>query len=852
MIELIEMYTLADRFFYETPARIPDDAPGALIAPAPFSVTGRELPPGWHRRVEGLWNVVFPREPDLPEQGWKIHVSVTLGEADRTCEDVWDYCVANGLPFKYLLNKNIAFIMNTKYAARGSSGKLITVYPRNEEELHKALLGLSEKVGGRPGPYVLSDLRWQEGPLYVRYGAFLTMFCFDERGERVPALRSPDGTLVPDRRTPVFSPPPWVSLPDFLAPRPTAPSASGGGEEERRPYVIEKALHFSNAGGIYLARAEKTGEQVVLKEGRPHAGLDFDLGDAVTRLEKEEANLRRLEGVRGVPGVIESFTLGGHRFLVEEFVPGQPLNTWCAANHPAVQGDPSPAALKGFTDRVLEIFEHVERIVSDIHEHGLVFGDLHTNNIMVDDGTVTLIDFEVAFDRSLSGHRTPINAPGFSRTGLTGEDVDRYALAATKLNVLLPFARITALDPEKVTDLVDTMRALFPVPAAWADAVERDLLMRKGAPSGSRTGKGGAQRHRPVVDTVEIGRGILASASPDRSDRLFPGDVPQFTTGGYGMAHGAAGVLWALEHAGMERRPDLEEWLLRAVDEAGTPRAGFYDGTAGAAYTLDLLGHTDAATDMLERFPGRTAGGLSLFSGMAGVCANLAHFSERLSDRGLLAEATDMAGKLDSAVRDASKTGDDTATGGRAGLMRGWSGIALALVRLYRTTGDRSLLDTAVQALHLDLDRCVELPDRTLLVRSSGIMGLPNIEGGAMGVALAAHELLRHRSDDRCEESLPFLLNSCRALVHVQADLFYGKAGQVATLARVGGPAEQLAARIRELEWYALPFRGHTAFHGGKLPRLCMDLASGGAGVLFSLTVAQRKGAVFLPFFEEV
>lgn len=848
MIELIEMYTLADRFFYETPARIPDDSPRSLIAPAPFTVTDREPPPGWHRRVEGLWNVVFPREPDLPEQGWKIHVSVTLGEADRTCEDVWDYCVANDLPFKYLLNKNIAVIMNTKYAARGSSGKLITVYPRNEEELYKALLGLSERIGGRPGPYVLSDLRWQEGPLYVRYGAFRTMMCFDARGDRVPALRGPDGGLVPDRRTPVFSPPPWVSLPDFLVPQLAARSAPAG-EEERRPYVVEEALHFSNAGGIYRARSEKTGEQVVLKEGRPHAGLDFDFGDAVARLRKEEANLRRLEGVRGVPRLIESFALGGHLFLVEEFVPGRPLNTWCAVNHPAVQGEPTPASLKEFTDRVLAIFEQVERIVSDIHERGLVFGDLHTNNIMVDDDTVTLIDFEVAFDRSLSDHRTPINAPGFSKAGLTGEDVDRYALAATKLNTFLPFARIAALDPGKVPDLVDTVRSLFPVPAAWADAVERDLLARGGAPTGDGDGGG---RRRPVVDAAEIGRGIWAAASPERSDRLFPGDVPQFITGGYGMAHGAAGVLWALERAGLERRPDLEEWLLRSVDRLESPWTGFYDGTAGAAYALDHLGHTDAATDLLERYSGRAVGGVSLFSGAAGVCANLAHFSERLSDRGLLDRATGMAGELDSAVRAAAESGDGAATGGRAGLMRGWSGVALALVRLYRATGDRSLLDTAVRALHLDLDQCLELPDRTLLVRSSGSMGLPNIEGGAMGVALAAHELLRHRSDDRCAEALPFLLNSCHSLVHVQADLFYGKAGQVATLARVGGHPEQLAARIRELEWYALPFRGHTAFHGGKLPRFCMDLASGGAGVLLALTAARRNGAAFLPFFEEV
>lgn len=842
MIELIEMYTFADRLFYETPTRVSEDASRSLFTPARFTVTERNPPPGWHRRVEGLWNVVFPDTPNLPEQGWKIHVSTTLEEANRTCEDVWDYCIANGLPFKYLLDKNIAVMVNTKYASRGSSGKLITVYPRDEEELHKTLLGLSERIGGRPGPYVLSDLRWEQGPLYVRYGAFRMMTCFDARGERVPALRRPDGTLVPDRRTPVFSPPPWISLPDFLLPHLEARSGQGS-EEERQPYIVEEALHFSNAGGIYRALSERTGSQVVLKEGRPHAGLDFDFDDAVTRLRREEANLRLLQGVQGVPELIDSFVLGGHFFLVEEFVQGKPLNVWCAIHHPGVETETSPEALAAFTDRLLAIFDRLERILADIHERGLVFGDLHTNNVMVDDDDeVTLVDFEVAFDRSRHDHRTPINAPGFAKPGLTGEEVDRYGLAATKLNTFLPFARISALDTGKVPALVKVMREFFPVPSEWADTVERDLLTGVDRPAGNRV----------RVDEGEIGLGILASASPERTDRLFPGDVQQFVSGGYGMAHGAAGVLWALERAGAERRPQHEEWLLKAVRNLDSPRLGFYDGVSGAAYVLDHLGYTQAATDLLERHSKEPIGGVSLSSGKAGICANLAHFSQRLSDRDLLTKALGMAEELDSEIRTVEESRDHGPAGSRSGLMNGWSGVALALIRLYRAAGDSALLDTAVRALHLDLDQCSTGPTGTLLMRSSGSKGLPNIHAGGMGVALAADELLRHRDDDRCAEAMPSLLGSCYAPIQLQADLFYGKAGQIATLARVGGMPERMRERIRELEWYALPFRGHTAFHGGKLPRLCMDLASGGAGVLLALASARGGGTPFLPFFEEI
>ena len=62
-------------------------------------------------------------------------------------------------------------------------------------------------------------------------------------------------------------------------------------------------------------------------------------------------------------------------------------------------------------------------------------------------------------------------------------------------------------------------------------------------------------------------RAILASATPEREDRLFPGDVAQFGDGGgLGLAHGAAGVLYALAETGAERYEAGEEWLLSHTD----------------------------------------------------------------------------------------------------------------------------------------------------------------------------------------------------------------------------------------------------------------------------------------------
>src|SRR5256885_4025087 len=63
---------------------------------------------------------------------------------------------------------------------------------------------------------------------------------------------------------------------------------------------------------------------------------------------------------------------------------------------------------------------------------------------------------------------------------------------------------------------------------------------------------------------------IRASATPSRADRLFPGDIEQFTVpgGGLAIAHGAAGVLFALSEAAGVRVPEYEEWL---IERAANP-----------------------------------------------------------------------------------------------------------------------------------------------------------------------------------------------------------------------------------------------------------------------------------------
>jgi tRNA A-37 threonylcarbamoyl transferase component Bud32 len=843
-----EVYALADRHFYETPDRLSAHGQGT----APLYDTARlEVPEGWRAARIGDWLTLAPLGPDgtpLPDlaQGWKIHVSATLANAERIARIVWDYCVPRGIAFKFVPGRHLLHLRNAKYAARDSSGKFVTVYPADEEQLHTVLRELGRLLEAFEGPYILTDLRWGEGPLYVRYGAFARLFVVDERGSLVPAVRDGAGRLVPDRRAPSFQVPEWVTLPAFLEPHLAARNTTTVGE---LPYRIEKALHFSNGGGVYAGTDTRDGRKVVLKEGRPHAGLAADGADAVARLEREKHALERLAGTGVVPEVRDWFLLGDHRFLVMDFVPGRPLNSFFAERHPLIGPDPDPGAVADYTAWALRIHGAVERAVEAVHARGIVFNDLHVFNIMVapDEESVSLLDFEAAAPVEAQG-RQVVAHPGFlAPPDRRGVDVDRYALACLRLAMFLPVTSLFVVDRDKAAHLAEVIAGQFPdVPRRFLDEAVAEITRD------AATSPLPAPPRSVAASFVEPGdwpysrdsmvKALLASATPERADRLFPGDVAQFSDGGgLGLAHGAAGVLYALAATGAERYDEGERWLLDHTDPppVGTP-LGLYDGLAGVAHVLDLLGHRQRALDLIGTVLGERWQRLSsdLRGGLAGlglVLDGLAHTTgePELGERA--AEAADiLVRRLAEPVPEGTRP--------RAGLMRGAGGPALFLLRRYERTGERRLLDAAGEALRRDLAACVEQKGGSLEV-DEGWRTMPYLGDGSVGVGMVLDDYLAHAADDTgdLERARAGIITAATSRFYAQPGLFQGRAGMILHLSRTTAPgagADRLAAQITGLGWYAMSYQGQLAFPGHQMMRLSMDLGTGTAGCLLALQAA--------------
>ncbi|RZS38839.1 protein kinase-like protein [Herbihabitans rhizosphaerae] len=848
-------FCLADPSFYD--AMHSEDTAGES-----FPTARRPLPDGWRLREQDDWLVVDP--PDghqIPLQGWKIHASATTGNASVVLDAVWEYCVPRGIEFKFLRSPSALTARVAKYAPRGYSGKLVTIYPADDTACETILRELGGRLDGQESPYILSDLRWGKGPLYVRYGAFANRYTVNDSGEVVEAIADPDGNLVADRRDPVFHVPSWVTLPDFLAPHLAARNATTVGE---LPYSIERVLHFSNGGGIYVGKDQRTGEDVVLKEGRPHAGLDAWGHDAVRRLEREYETLTRLAGIPGIPRVHDLFWLGEHRFLVMDYVDGDVLGKALVTRYPLIDPAAGPARFAEFTDWATDIHRQVEETIAAVHERGIVYGDLHLFNVMVrPDGTAALVDFEVAAPVDEST-RPGLGNPGFAAPrSATGFDIDRYALACLRLALFLPMTNLLGLHRVKARHFAEIIATHFPVePDFLARAV--DVIVPSNTPSTPSPKTEPDSDGWPALRN-ELADAIVASATPLREDRLFPGDPQQFAVGGLGLAYGAAGVLHALSVTGAGRYPELEDWLVRHATNPPTgSRLGLYDGLHGVAFALEHLGRRQEALDVVDIClrENWTTLGSDLVGGLPGMGLNLLHLADRTGEPALREAAHRAAERvadrlspdMPDDVPDYEFQSDSSAeiSGGGsplAGLLRGRAGSALLLLRLYDDTGDTAYLERARVALRQDL-RCCVLRDNGVLEVNEGWRTMPYLDGGSIGIGMVLDEYLRRCPDEHFALANRGVEMAARSTMYILPGLFTGRAGVVLYLAgRSPSPVTDplVAKQVRALAWHALPYGGGMAFPGTALLRLSMDLATGTAGVLLAMGAALHDQPVRAP-----
>ncbi|MFB7247354.1 hypothetical protein CW362_21815 [Streptomyces populi] len=736
-------YGLVDPRYYEPLSRRP-------ITDEYRDVLRRLLPEDWGLQRGDVWlhaygpAAVSHRAAETPVQGFKIHVSSTPEHALRLLDLVVPVCVEYGVAFKAAADPVLLGVLNSKLQERGYSGKFMTVYPPDVRVFTELIEVLYRRTVDEAveGPYILSDRRYRDSSvLFYRYGGFRPPRRLNIDGTQSTYLVSPTGAYVTDRRLPYFHLPQWIRDP-FVAESGGAPEEQPDGTVLNDRYVIEGALTFSNAGGVYHGTDKVTLEPIVVKEARRLTNCwtgEDRTWDAVDVLRHEYDMLRCLEGLDFVPRPVDLFRDWEHTFLVEERIEGISLHDFWAQDDtilaPYIR---RKGRLELFLPRFRNVAEQLIRMVEQVHARGVLLGDLSPNNILIDPVTLRMwfIDLECAVreddEAALLEYGGRLGTPGFLhperflRDRLLPCD-DWYAVAmllygcvvpVTALFGLSPAARDVFLDefvelgvPSQVKSVVThlTAGAVNEAKAVLAQWRPEEGVRRPAAKTAAGEGVPDrlfAEVHRTLDGLAD---GLLRTVDDGRSDRLWPADPMVFATNPLSVAHGACGPALFLRAVAPGAPPnEVVSWMRRQSIDTDTYPPGLYLGLAGIAWAFHDLGLTDRAESVMQTL---YASPLlfeepDMFLGAAGWGTASLRFHA----------VTGAQNHLEHAVRagehllTTAQHGEGTCSWRRRqddlvhyGYGYGASGIALFLLHLHLATGDDRFRSCAVRALEYDL-----------------------------------------------------------------------------------------------------------------------------------------------------
>ena len=796
-----------------------------------------ELPAGWLVQCGGGWEGWSPRDWEPRLQGWKIHVSATPECAVETLARTTRVCVEAGVSFKFLPTLAGLTEASSKNQARGAAGKFITIYPDDDGQLGELLSVLAGVLRGQEGPYILSDLRYvPDAPVFVRYGAIVGMQMPDVDDEPVESIVDPrDMRLIPDHRDPRVVIPDGVEVPEFLR---AAHEASLESTRSRLDdFVSIKPLSFSNAGGVYRAELPD-GEVRILREARPHAGLDGRNRCALQRQLVEEEVLRDLVGVKGVQQLRGVFTAWEHRYLEVDYIPGVTLSSWMVRNTHLQESDPVE-----YARQVVAIVEQLIGVVEAIHRRGWAFGDLHPGNVLVsDDGAVTMLDLEEA-SRLDSPRELGVRVFEYcADKSADARQADWFAVARCIMMLYYADFEIEAVSPAFWD------RCRHRVREVYGERAAEQLISVEG-----RYGVGvrpvtagdvtvGVPSRRLSVDSGIAG--LLSGIEWSRQfgpDGAFPGDITQMAAGVHEViTTGRAGVVLAQQRIGVQPADgDVDALRKTAKQWPGQEAPGLLNGLAGVALTL---GEVDAQQDAvaaagkaLESALGRRR--LDLAAGQAGVILAALEVAKTSGDSGLMDRAVAAYRRLDACL-----TPDGAAWAAlcrRRGLFWGLTGVALTDLVAHAVTGAEEPLVRARVRLRADLDACVTVPatGEVMIDDREKNRVLPYTEWGSAGLLLVASALERVTGEPvLTPQERDGIIKACSGEFYIYPGLDHGRAGILVTLTAAGDQCRVEADRQAGLLLDSLLTHDeHVLVIGDGLIRLSSDLGTGAAGVALAL-----------------
>ncbi|MBH1493958.1 protein kinase/lanthionine synthetase C family protein [Stenotrophomonas maltophilia] len=864
-------YMISDGRIYETlERRTPDDDLYDLVQ--------SEWPDGWDVVRGSFWTQVLPPTNGAVSYGWKIHVSTMFQDCGAILQKCLPAIVAEGVGFKFLSDRFIVSLSLNKNWPRTQVGKFITIYPQSVEQCRRLAEELAVLTEGYSGPFILTDAPvGKSKSVYVRFGAHVSDSRMNRYGLREPGFFHEDGTWRKDQRRALQHAlhSDWKeSVPD-----------DGNEVSSNDPVVIgehfsiSKAIKYHGEGGVYHGVDTRTGMQVVVREQRRGlTGMPGREGISTGyTIIKEALLLQQAQSSGSTPCYVAHFEEDEHWFLVQERIVGADTLWGYAMN---IYFDSEDLRGDVLLHRLRSIFLRIADGIMAVHRCGVVLRDITKTNVLVTpDGEVKFIDLEFA-------HAVDENSPwvlGWTRGyGSPQQRDDRpptvqddyYAFGALILDVITFSASGLDLDRALIGRKIDRTLSDLDLPielkaiilglieeqAEHRWSIDQAVTALKKLSAGGRgtqilptaySDESVQDRRALEISARDALLGLDAffasSATPDRSDRLWPGPPEQWIINSVGIGYGAAGVaLYQLKRGTM--RTETLDWI---VANSGTEKcpAGLFVGLAGIAYVLCQAGRFEEASLLYAKaWAAREDTGESLYFGRAGLgLVSIQLFLSTGQDHFLqhaIACGEDIRG---SAMFGEKGAFWEVEGGTPLGLAEGQAGVALFLLYLDRVAPGQGFLKLGMSAIDYELAHRVEMSGQLLWHRHAAAKSVepktPHIWAGTAGIAAVVLRYYLVTSEPEYLEVLDKCLYSLSSRYSNKIWQSEGLSGMIELHLDVAQFMHERADHQMRIAFHlAEAILDHalspdidsvkgTAFPGSELLRISSDFSTGSAGI---------------------
>ncbi|WP_336824282.1 class III lanthionine synthetase LanKC [Sporosarcina sp. USHLN248] len=821
----------------------------------------------WTITRDRIFYSCIPKNYVFPEHGWKIHISGKIWDSEEILKKVSHYCYTNAVAFKCLMDKRVFDINNNKAINRSSSGKFITIYPKDTEHflmLIKDLFFLLEKY---EGPYILTDRRYGEkGIVYYRYGGIALNTKYKD-GQPIHLLTSPNGDIFIDDRKPIFQLPNWVKDPFENTEKHL---------EKEKPfllnnrYKIKSAIRFTNAGGTYLADDMKTNKEVIIKEARPFTVQYGHMKDA-RDLKKTEFNILKKIGYLHVsPEPIEIFEEWEHTFLVEDFIEGQTIKQFVAHNAPFSIPNSGTTDMNSYYEKVAIIMISILESLLKIHSENVIVGDIGADNIILhENGTATFIDFDASINLDTEYDKQIFRTIGFSNQYNQVDNFKRDLIGIGYLlfYMLVPCSNLIEQDDNFYVRFLKYMEKKYGLPREFRILAEslisldyskeiQDCISLIKDINVSMTIGGDSHINTEEINEIieKVARFILNNQLQS-DNQLFPSDIN--ATEFISVTHGATGVLRALSYCGVKYSRDLDRFVSNNVeknfDKIGL---GLHYGLSGICWYMLENGEVEKAKEFISIIETdlHTVKSLDLSEGLSGIGLLYLKFYSQFRDKAYLKKARMIGESLINENKEA------IANLKQIGYAQGKSGIALFLLYLSQVCEDKKYSSFGKEILIEEIYTGKEINNGYLYPSQTDTSNFyyPYFKTGTAGIASVAVRYLYVLQDKRLEDEVKKLGNGLFCELAVDMGLYAGLSG-------IANSLFDLYQFTREKKYLYKTFElinnmkqlllnineNEIGTPGSLMYRLSCDYSTGGAGFIMLLNRVVNNQSNFHFFLDE-